>query len=180
MPNKIEFRKEHDQRRIPLASIDKMVAFGAAITLGMPSISSLSLPEDNSSTYTHVEWTINAQNKIKQATEANRLQRRLAYLIETYAEDEDAKPIAKEASANLKTFLSTLEYDYLLKGWNLFSNDCGALTLEYNKGNEASASICIAETQISYFVDKGKTTRITGIEPISASTIVNILSKVVG
>lgn len=178
MSNRIEFRKEREQRRMPFANIDKTFALGAAFSLGMPSISSLSLPEDTASTYTYVEWTLNAKNKIQQATETNRLLRRLTCLIDTYAEDEDAKPIAEDASDNLRRFLSVLKNDDLLRGWSLFSNDRGALTLEFNKGEEASASICIAETQISYFVDKGKTTRITGIEPFGTLAIVNILSKV--
>ena len=177
---KIVFTRDTTARRPHADEIHKILKVGVFPTLVVvsPVLSNFwKSATSNPSSYIFAEWQLNAHNQMQRSTETNRLHRRLAHLIEVYNDDEDASPINLLAANNVTTLLANVA-DNLLAGWNLFSNDKGALTMEYKVSASVKAAICIAESQISYFIDKEKDTRITGLEPFSVDSVTAILKKV--
>lgn len=125
-----------------------------------------------------IVFNINDPNPVINRIEVSRLERRLNNLVELYSDEEDVVPISQLAINNIRTLLLT-ENNSLLCGWNIFSNDKGALTLEYQRREKALATICISDSQISYHVEKHNEMQVYGIEPFSKEAVCSLLQKVI-
>ncbi|MBQ0159705.1 MAG: hypothetical protein KBT28_03665 [Bacteroidales bacterium] len=123
-------------------------------------------------------FNIGESNPVINRMQVSRLERRLNKLVEIYLDEEDAAPISELAISNTKKILVT-ENNSLLKDWDMFSNDKGAITLEYQRRENARATICISDTQISYFLEKKNRMQVYGIEPFSEEAVCSILKKVI-
>lgn len=123
------------------------------------------------------EWSI-SNGGFHQRIEVNRLRKRLKILVELYEdeEDDDITAISKASISNFESLLKVCKDEYF-KGWNLFSNNKGALALEHKSGGVFS-SIYIGDTHITYFFDnENNMTKITGQEPFNSESIETLLKK---
>lgn len=156
----------------------KTIAFYLALSLpAIPCIQDNQLNYDTNSNICSIEWKWNKGNYIPSCVlEKERLSNRLNKLVEMYSDDEDIVPLSEEAIDNFKSLLSVCE-DKILRNWTLFSNNRGALSLQYHSEDCPASIICIAEKQISYVIEKKDTLKISGIEPFSPNSIISLLSK---
>lgn len=133
------------------------------------------LPVNNKPRYIQ-EWKFDSAKRISLATESVRLQKRLVSIIDLCADDEDMLPIGNPAIRNMKLILQDAK-DSLLKGWNLFPNNNGTLSLERKDKTGISAIISVGYDMISYSITKGEQMHIIGKEPFSFDAIETILEK---
>lgn len=124
-----------------------------------------------------ITFDISQPNPVINRTEIVRLERRLNKLVEMYADDEEVAPISEKSIANFRALL-VAEFNSLLRDWSLFSNDKGALSLEYQKRDHSLSTICISDTQISYYIEKDNNTVVYGVEPFSIDVVQFVLQKV--
>lgn len=124
-------------------------------------------------------WSCVSGGKFIQSFEVKRLQNRLSELIKIFGDEEDEEVVAirEKAIENFKKVLNQCN-NSLLKDWHLFSNNMGALSLEY-MCNGFSSSICIGETHITYFVEnKESGTKILGQECFDSESVISVMKKV--
>lgn len=134
-----------------------------------------SLPFNDKPRYIQ-EWKFDSAKRISLATESVRLQKRLTSIIDLCADDEDMLPIGEPAIRNMELILQDVK-DSLLKGWNLFPNNNGTLSLERKDKTGISAIISVGYEMISYSITKGERMHIIGKEPFSFDAIETILEK---
>lgn len=120
---------------------------------------------------------------LKMGKETDRLKTRLSKLVEMFddKDDDELVPISARAIENFEELILDCSDEMLLDGWNLFSNNKGALCLEYKeyKGHDITSSINIGETHITYFIEgNGDGTSIQGQEPFSPEAVSLVMDKV--
>lgn len=112
--------------------------------------------------------------------ETDRLKSRLSKLVVLFddKDDDELVPISSRAIGNFEKLILGCEEETLFDGWSLFSNNKGALCLEY-KEHVITSSICIGETHITYFIEcNGDGTLIQGQEPFSPEAVSLVMRKV--
>lgn len=124
----------------------------------------------------YLEWKIDSVKKISLAPESVRLQKRLAYIVELCSDDEDVMPIGEASKRNVERILVDIK-DTLLRGWNLYPNNNGTLSLELKEGPVVSAIISIGYNMISYSIEKAEQMHIVGKEPFSFEAVESLLIK---
>lgn len=126
--------------------------------------------------FSSLEWKIDSAKKISLAPESVRLQKRLAYIVELCSDDEDVMPIGVASISNMQKILMDVQ-DTLLKGWNLYPNNNGTLSLELKEDSGVSAIISIGYNMISYSIEKAEQMHIVGKEPFSFEAVESLLIK---
>lgn len=117
---------------------------------------------------------------LKIGKETDRLKTRLSKLVEMFddKDDDELVPISARAIENFEELILDCDDETLFEGWNLFSNNKGALCLEY-KEPSITSSINIGETHITYFIEgNGDGTSIQGQEPFSPEAVSLVMDKV--
>ena len=123
-------------------------------------------------------WQL-TQKKVISAPEYQRLANRLDKLIKYYDSDEDLPSILQPCIDNVKAILKEcINQDHLLKGWNIFVNSRGALSLENKLVKNKSAYVNIGQEQISYILDNGDL-HIDNVEKFSVNAVKKILEKLI-
>lgn len=114
--------------------------------------------------------------------ETDRLKSRLSKLVVLFDDNDDDElvPISSRAVENFEKWILGCGDETTLDGWSLFSNNKGALCLEY-KEHGITSSINIGETHITYFIEgNGDGTSIQGQEPFSTEAVSSVMDKVHG
>lgn len=184
---KKQYKFEKDTTSYTLQTIDfnpVLKSLGFLFILNLTTFPTVILPtsnnhqvETNPYQKNGVEWKISGKKKVQTAIESARLKRRLAKIIAQCLEDEDISPIGEKAIENFYRLIKDCDDSYL-KGWGIFPNTNGTLSLEFTNHNNEDSQINIGYSMISYSI-KNNETHVIGMEPFNVEVLFGLLKKVV-